>query len=201
MDFLFLCFQWSWNFRLWKSWEGQCCAAGNESVECVHPRGRLHIDLSSKCSILQAQLLSNWPRSQQLQYLPEHSMHHIQVPGHNWDLLCRAQKLWGPWNTLVISLRCRKSRKGQRQKAFGYIRQKKKKKNPRLFDYEMLTSGFKEGIVLFPHNKVYEQILLISSPFLSLNTKHRHLAELCMSICISFHSIPLEVGVHVLRKV
>lgn len=162
-------------------------------------QGRLHIDLSSKCSILQAQLLSNWPRSQQLQHLPEHSVHHIQVPGHNWDLLCRAQKLWGPWNALVISLRCRKSRKGQRRKAFGYIRQKKKK--TRLFDYEMLTSGFKEGIVLFPHNKVYEQILLRSSPFLSLNTKHRHLAKLCMSICISFHSIPLEVGVHVLREV
>ena len=140
MDFLFLCLQWSWNFRLWKSWEGQCCAAGNESVGCVHPRGRLPIDLSSKCSILQAQLLSNWPRSPQLQYLPEHGMHHIQVPGHSWDLLCRAQKLRGPRNTLVISVRCRKSREGQRQKAFGYIRQKKK---TRLFDYEMLTS---EGI-------------------------------------------------------
>lgn len=198
MDFLFLCLQWSWNFRLWKSWEGQCCAAGNKSVGCVHARGRLPIDLSSKCSILQAQLLSNWPRSQQLQYLPEHGMHHIQVPGHSWDLLCRAQKLRGPQNTLVISLRCRKSREGQRQKAFGYIRQKKK---TRLFDYEMLTSGFKEGIVLFPHNKAYEQILLRSSPFPFLNTKHRHLAKLCISLCISFHSTPLKVGVHVPREV
>lgn len=198
MDFLFLCLQWSWNFRLRKSWEGQCCAAGNESVECVHPRGRLPIDLSSKCSILQAQLLSNWPRSQQLQYLPEHGVHHIQVPGHNWDLLCGAETLRGPWNTLVISLRCRKSRKGKDR---GSLDTWDKKQKTRLFDYEMLTSGFKEGITLFPHNKVCEQILLRSSPFLSLSTKHRHLAKLCMSISISFHSIPLEVGVHVLREV
>lgn len=55
----------------------------NELVACMHPMGLLPVDLSSKCSILQAQLLSNWPRPQQLQYLPEHSVHHIQVPGHN----------------------------------------------------------------------------------------------------------------------
>ena len=164
----------------------------------MHPRGRLPIDLSSKCSILQTQLLSNWPRSQQLQHLPEHGMHHIQVPGHKGDLLCRAHKLRGPRNTLEISLRCKSQERGPRQKAFGYIRQRK---NTRLFDYEMLTSGFKGGIVLFPHNKVHEQILLRPSPSPFLNTKHRHLAKLCMSLRIPFHCAPLKAGVHALREV
>lgn len=61
-------------------------------VECMCTLWLLPMDLYSKCSVFQAQLLPNGPRSQQLQYLPEHGMHHIQVLGHSRDLFCTAQK-------------------------------------------------------------------------------------------------------------
>lgn len=96
---------------------------GKESVGCVHALGLSPIDLSRKCSILQAQLLSNRPRSQQLQYLPEHGVHHIQVPGHSGGRLWSAEAT-GPQNLLVNSLRGRKSRERQRREAFQYPRLK-----------------------------------------------------------------------------
>lgn len=99
-------------------------ACRNESAERVDPTGLLPIDLSSKCSLLQAQLLSNRPRPQQLQYLPEHGLHHIQVPGDDGGRLRGARMPWGLPNNLVHSLRCRKSRARQRQETLEYLRLK-----------------------------------------------------------------------------
>lgn len=81
MGFLFIC-QGHAASECGSRWQGQ--GAG-----CVHPTGLS----SSKLSVLQAQLLSNWPRPQQLQDLPEHGVHHIQVPGHRGVRLCGARKL------------------------------------------------------------------------------------------------------------
>lgn len=67
----------------------------------------LPLCLSSTCSVLQAELLSDWPRPQQLQHLSEHGMHHIQVSVPT--VSCSAeQEAVGPQNTLAECPKCRK---------------------------------------------------------------------------------------------
>lgn len=77
-----------------------------ELIECGSPMAFTSAFILI-CSVLQAELLSDWPRPQQLQHLSEHGVHHIQVSLPT--VTCSAeQEAVGPWNTLAECPKCRK---------------------------------------------------------------------------------------------
>lgn len=63
------------------------CGDCGELVERVSRVAFAYALLLIMIYLLQAELLSDWPGSQQLQHLSEHSVHHIQVPAKQWPAL------------------------------------------------------------------------------------------------------------------